>query len=309
MDIVEYDGGTENQEIPHSLGSKPGMMIIKDTSGASTWIVYHQSLGATKYIALNNNADFSTSGNLAWNNTEPTSSVFTVGSTSWDGTNQTGSNYIAYLFADTAGLIKCDGYTGNSATNFIDCGFDAGWVLIRNSNGGDWAMYEVKRGDGNLNAHEANAEVSRPGVISFGSGGFTLLNNNAHVNQSGDDFIYVAIAEGAAFLDTTELTCATDTGLADIDAVGGEVYMTDGSIELDGSYTKSEYTPTTSNIASVTETAPSEAALVPSLPSGIDFRSATDGNGNWLMIKNVGSSSFEWSNNNLASVNTVGSSS
>ena len=136
-------------------------------------------------------------------------------------------------------------------------------------------MYEVKRGDGNLNAHEANAEVSRPGVISFGSGGFTLLNNNAHVNQSGDDFIYVAIAEGAAFLDTTELTCATDTGLADIDAVGGEVYMTDGSIELDGSYTKSEYTPTTSNIASVTETV------------GYDLFSTTLYTGNWHLVRQL----------------------
>ncbi len=62
MDIVKYVGGTENQEVPHSLGSKPGMMIIKDLNATTNWIVYHQSLGATKFLALNSNGSFSSSG-------------------------------------------------------------------------------------------------------------------------------------------------------------------------------------------------------------------------------------------------------
>jgi hypothetical protein len=73
-----------------------------------------------------------------FNNTLPTSSVFSVGATS--ATNGA-YNYVAYCFADVEGYSKFGKYTGNGSTDgpFVYTGFSPAFVLIksikRSSNG------------------------------------------------------------------------------------------------------------------------------------------------------------------------------
>ena len=122
FDVVTYTGnGTSYQSISHNLGSVPGMMIVKCTTTATSWLVYHSSIGATKYLLLNV-TDANGSGTFAWNNTAPTDSVFTVGSS--PAANANGDTYVAYLFASNAGgfgddgtenIIKCGTYTTDGA--------------------------------------------------------------------------------------------------------------------------------------------------------------------------------------------------
>ena len=65
--------------IGHGLNAVPKMILVKDTNGTGSWQVYHASLGATKYLALNENIAAGTASNR-WNDTTPTSSVFSIGS-------------------------------------------------------------------------------------------------------------------------------------------------------------------------------------------------------------------------------------
>ena len=161
FDVVTYTGnGTAGRTISHSLGSVPGMIMVKctDESVSEPWAVYHRSLGNTKYLSLHETSAEQTSS-ARWNNTTPTSSVFTVGSDA--NVNQNTKTYVAYIFAHedasfgTDGdesIIKCGSYTGigDNGRSTIDIGFEPQWVLIKGaeSNGTYWIILDNIRGAG-----------------------------------------------------------------------------------------------------------------------------------------------------------------
>ncbi len=120
FDVVTYSGSSSTQNIAHNLGSVPGCIIVKRTSGVEDWFVYHTSLGNTKYLKLNTTGA-EASGFAAWNNTSPTSTQFTVlgGRTE---VNAAGSDYVAYLFAHNAGGF---GLTG---TDNVICNV---WIFLQ----------------------------------------------------------------------------------------------------------------------------------------------------------------------------------
>lgn len=121
FDIVTYTGnGTAGRTISHNLGSVPGMIIVKPTSGVGEWVVYHRSLGNTKYLHLEQTHQAYTS-NARWNDTTPTSTVFTVGTTP---TNTNGTTYVAYLFAHTPNSSFLDESAEYYASNSNISGFN-----------------------------------------------------------------------------------------------------------------------------------------------------------------------------------------
>ena len=167
FDVVTYTGnGTAGRTISHNLGSTPGMIIVKDRSYNSDWKVYHRAIGATKWLLLNSNQDALTT-NENWNNTEPTDSVFTVGAQ----TNNSGSNFVAYLFAHHDGdggfgpngdqdIIKCGSATFGSSKVTVDLGFEPQYILIKSTSVYDqWRLVDAMR---NLN-HDVNMDYSRTG--------------------------------------------------------------------------------------------------------------------------------------------------
>ena len=98
FDVVTYTGSGSAQNISHSLGSIPGMIMVKRTSYAEQWVVYHRDLGTGKFLALNTSDAHGTDGDGAiWGQTAPTSTQFTVGTHGM--INGNGSTYIAYVFA------------------------------------------------------------------------------------------------------------------------------------------------------------------------------------------------------------------
>tara|TARA_Y100000361_G_scaffold47222_1_gene40899 strand:+ start:342 stop:2249 length:1908 start_codon:yes stop_codon:yes gene_type:complete len=155
FDVVTYSGTGSAQNISHSLGSVPGMIIIHCRDGSHDWEVYHRSTGATKNLHLNN-TDAVTTDSTVWNNTTPTSSVFTVGTSS--SVNQNGHGYVAYIFAhdeqafgadSDEAIIKCGSFTSPSSGNFaVDLGFEPQWLMVKrtSSAGGSWVMRDVMRG-------------------------------------------------------------------------------------------------------------------------------------------------------------------
>jgi hypothetical protein len=203
--IVTYTGGGGNATVGHGLGVAPGMMIIKNISASQSWVVYHQSIGNTKNLYLNNtDATNTTSG---WfNNTSPTSTVFTIGN---DGAvSGNGNNLVAYCFAEKQGYSKFGSYTGNGSTDgtFVYTGFKPAFVMTKRTDAtSNWHIFDSKRDVDNgvtfeLRANTTDAETDVFAVISqyradFLSNGFKIKTTESSMNASGGSYIYMAFAE------------------------------------------------------------------------------------------------------------------
>ncbi len=143
FDVVAFTGtgsaGTHN----HNLTVPAEMMWVKSRAGSSNWFVYHSGLGATKYLFLNETSAAGTASSV-WNDTAPTSSVFSVGAS----VNQA-STSIAYLFASLDGVSKVGLVTHSGSSTDVDCGFASGarFVLLKRTDAtGDWYFWDTTRG-------------------------------------------------------------------------------------------------------------------------------------------------------------------
>ena len=197
--ISSYTGTGSAGTIGHGLGSTPKMIIVKKRSGAANWYTYHQSLGNDKRLSLNE-TDASATDNNAWNQTTPTSSVFSVGASGT--TNASGATTIAYCFAEKKGYSKIGSYIGNGNANgaFVYTGFKPAWVMIKYINAGEgWIIHDNRRNGFNpdndfLYANTNGAEVSST-HLDILSNGFKTRSTNGVVNGNGNTYIYLAFAE------------------------------------------------------------------------------------------------------------------
>jgi len=231
FDIVTYNGTGSSQNISHNLGAVPGMIIIKARDKSESFVAFHRSaINASVGIARSSFVDLrSVSGasntSTMWNNTDPTSSVFTVGSAG--ESNENNKTYVAYLFAhqandDAAALISCGGYTGNGndfsdaadgdAFTEVDCGFEPQFVMIKStqisSGSGDWMTFDTMRGmscyeqqqfgtgpDAYLSWNDTGNEDAENFVTPTATG-FQITSNNSIVNENNGKYIYMAIRKG-----------------------------------------------------------------------------------------------------------------
>ena len=121
FDIVTWEGnGTSGRQLPHNLGCVPGMVIVKQTDGTQDWTVYHRDTGAGNKLKLNTNGI--PGGTSSWNSVVPTSTYVELGSN--EAVNQTGKNYVAYLFAggasDEAGAARSVEFSGSNELSLAD---------------------------------------------------------------------------------------------------------------------------------------------------------------------------------------------
>ena len=200
MDVVMYSGTGANRTVTHNLTVAPEFMMVKRRDTATDWYVYSSSTGATKFIVLNSTAAPVTATN-AWNNTTPTSTVFTVG-TAGEVNNSAGT-YVAYLFATLAGISKVFSYTGNGSSQTINCGFTGGarFVLIKRTDStGNWFVWDSARGivagnDPYISLNLSNAEVTTNDSVDTDSTGFVVNQVTAtNVNVTSATYIGLAIA-------------------------------------------------------------------------------------------------------------------
>jgi hypothetical protein len=200
FDVVCYTGTGSARTVAHNLGVVPELMIVKRRNASGYWLVYSATIGATKALYLNDTSSAVTDS-AYWNNTSPTSTVFTVNT---DGdVNAGGGTYVAYLFATCAGVSKCTSFTGTGTLQTIDCGFTAGsrFVLIKRTDStGDWYVWDSSRGlssstDPYLLLNSTAAEVTSTNWVDTTSTGFqvTAASGN-NVNINGASYIALAIA-------------------------------------------------------------------------------------------------------------------
>jgi hypothetical protein len=200
FDVVCYTGTGVARTVNHNLGVVPELMIVKDRSAARGWVAYVAPLGAGKYLILNGTNAALTDVTM-WNNTAPTSSVFSIGAP-FD-VNQSADTYVAYLFATVAGVSKVGSYTGTGTTLQVNCGFTGGarFVLIKRTDStGDWYVWDSSRGivagnDPYLLLNSSAAEVTSTDYVDTFSSGFEISSTApAAINANGGTFIFLAIA-------------------------------------------------------------------------------------------------------------------
>ena len=201
--IVKFVGTGSVATVGHGLGVAPSFYVVKRIDGGDggQWNCYHKSLGASQYMLLNSTSA-SQSSATRWNNTEPTSSVFTV-STSGD-VNDPSDNHIAYCFAEKKGFSKFGSYTGNGSTDgpFVYTGFKPAFVITKGTDSADnWGLLDNKRDGYNLtnkaltpNSSGAEYTTNSP-ASDFVSNGFKIRQSDGVINASGGSYIYMAFAE------------------------------------------------------------------------------------------------------------------
>jgi hypothetical protein len=199
--IVSYTGTGATATVGHGLGSTPKMIIFKKRSGADNWVVYHVSVGNTAYLLLDQTSGSASSSGM-FNNTSPTSSVFTVSTAGPN--NGSGATFIAYCFADVKGYSKFGSYTGNGSADgtFIYTGFKPAFFIVKRTDSTSaWYMFDNKRDPYNyigseLNPNTSNAEaISGAEFYDFLSNGLKARRNSVGWNGSGASYIYMAFAE------------------------------------------------------------------------------------------------------------------
>ena len=200
--IVSYTGnGTAGATVGHGLSSTPEVYIVKSRSLGTSWVTYHKDASSTPedgYLVLNGtDAFFDT---VVWNDTAPTSSVFSLGGTGYSS-NNSGATYIAYCFHSVEGYSKFGSYTGNGSTDgpFVYTGFRPALVIVKNITGSEsWGIGDSVRDPSNvllnrLYPNLSNAEYSTGDWLDLVSNGFK--SRGSAFNTSSATYIYLAFAE------------------------------------------------------------------------------------------------------------------
>ena len=206
--IVSYTGASANQNVGHGLDETPQLIIVKnrDTTGNGWATQSPFSGGADYHMMLNSTQEAKNNVNWIWNDTEPTSSVFSIGENGI--TNTSGDKYIGYCFHSVAGYQKIGSYTGTAGSFTVYTtdngasgganGFRPRFVMIKrvDAAGGNWVIIDEPRGSGSIRIYPnlSSAEHSGQGE-SFSSTGFSPRpSSTGDTNISGATYLYLAIA-------------------------------------------------------------------------------------------------------------------
>ena len=215
FDIVEFSGNSTNRTMSHSLSAIPHFYFViakGDDSRSNTYHRRNTDAPETDYLMMAySNATTDNSDN--WNDTAPTSSVFSLGTS--NSVNDTGNNYMAYLFAPIQGYSSFGGYVGNNSSDgpMIYTGFRPKYLLIKNQGASEnWVIKDNARSPYNQNiihlaADVEDSEFSTTAVaVDILSNGFKCRGTNAVINSSGANYIYAAFAE-APFVNSEGVPC------------------------------------------------------------------------------------------------------
>ena len=198
--IVSYTGTGSAATVGHGLNATPKMIIVKGRTFSDHWVVYSDSIGLNGTLLFNSYNNIVALSNY-WGTANPTSNVFSL--STYAQNNTSSANFIAYCFAEVAGLSKFGNYSGGTANNLITLGFEPAFVMIKSYSGvqENWAIYDNKRSPSNpvndilvVNESFAESVNNTNQVLNFNANGFTLVTTNSLTNLSGTSYLYMAFA-------------------------------------------------------------------------------------------------------------------
>jgi hypothetical protein len=202
--IVSYAGNNASSAtIGHGLSKAPELIILKPRNKVDDWLVGSlqpaRSMDWTDFLELHTEDQLD--DNPFWNDTAPTASVFSVGTSN---TVNGSYNYIAYCFHDVEGYSKIGSYLGGGSASqgvFIYTGFKPAFVMIKstNRNSSSWNMYDTARSPYNQTNERLRADANSSESTNLGidiiSNGFTPKTADGQTNTSNGQYMYIAFAE------------------------------------------------------------------------------------------------------------------
>ena len=211
--IVTFTGTGSTATVGHGLGAIPAMIIQKNRDSTANWSVKHHKT-TNNYDFLNLNlTSTSTANDSIWTQTDPTTSVFSIGTAT--AINQSGQKQVCYCFAEKQGYSKFGTYIGNGNSDgpFIYTGFKPAFVIVKNTDA--TTSWRMNGPDGVFLSADSSAAVydSAPGPIDRVSNGFKIRGGD-DLRASGGNFIYMAWAKNPFVTSTGVPTTAGSTGPA-----------------------------------------------------------------------------------------------
>ena len=208
ISISTYTGTGVAATIGHGLGVAPSLIIVKclnDAVGAGQghFYVYHKEMASdpeTDYMLLNTSAGIVDSDAI-WNDTAPTSTVFSIGT--GVGVNESSNTYISYAFAEIEGYSNFGKYSGNSSSTsgtVIHTGFRPALIIAKRTNTtGAWIIHDSGRSPFNvakltMATNESTQEYDDYNV-DFLANGFKWRDGQHYVNLTGSSYVYIAFAQ------------------------------------------------------------------------------------------------------------------
>ena len=202
LSIVTYTGTGSAGTIAHGLGATPTVYIIKNRERSDTWRVAAEVLGYGDQLLLND-TDAEANDNNTFNNTAPTSTVFSVGTR--NAVNANGENHVAWVFAPKQGYSHFGTYKGNGSSDgpIVYTGFKPAWIMIkhRGSGGNDWILIDSTRFPTNVvskyvRVNTSDAETDQYNIdVDILSNGFKLRGNSGNINTNNSQHFFMAFAE------------------------------------------------------------------------------------------------------------------
>ena len=205
--IVTYTGNaTAGATVGHGLGAVPKWYFVKSRSLTTGWPVYHHKQSSTPedgYLLLNLTDAFYDI--VVWNDTAPTSSVFSLGGSGY-AVNNSSATYIAYCFAEVEGYSKFGSYTSNNSSTdnaFIYTGFRPAFVMVKMTpSATEWVLMDNKRSsssggnpiDSGSYPNYNYAEYTNANHTDFLSNGFKIRATSG-VGYLTRNVVYMAFAE------------------------------------------------------------------------------------------------------------------
>jgi len=230
ISVVTWTGTGANGTIAHGLGAIPDAIITKDIEqDGYNWEAYFHggnrsgsgsTMNETDHIQFFNDAGVLDDDHTYWNDTAPTSTVFSIGTK--NNVNQSGMDQMAICFTNKNGCMRAGTYQGNGSTHgsFIFTGFKPRAVWIRaqslsgestswktsttmaigpdnsaqtgsGSNHGNPIQHNIKMDD----ANNGGPEVANQDNIHFFSNGFAPTTTDNKSNGDGYFYVYIAWAK------------------------------------------------------------------------------------------------------------------
>ena len=201
FDIVTWSGNNaNNRAIAHNLECKPSFIMVKCYSSNGNWLIWHKSK-PSNYAMLNEYDPFGNSYSTYFGSNQPTKDYFYVHG-SGNQVNESGRNYIAYLWADgdesdgqifgstgTESLVKAGEFTQSAGSTTVSLGWEPQLVLWKNnntSNTGEWRVADSTTGLSPYKFNYKNLSNSGGGQSDYDG---QVISENSTIIPTADGFI------------------------------------------------------------------------------------------------------------------------
>ena len=199
FDVVPYTGdGTSTKTVAHSLGTMPGIIVVKRTDSTGNWVVWHRSLSTDTVLMFHTtHAAFGVSAGTF---SSVGASSFSVGHPTNQPCNESGSSYVAYLFAhddSASGIVQCGSVTtAADGTASITLGWQPQYLLWKSAtNAVAWQVADTARGwvGGGNNNNLLTPNSTATETTGNGAPGTPTETGINFVAEASQTLIYMAI--------------------------------------------------------------------------------------------------------------------